>query len=68
MVIFVQQKQRDMKFKKYRIVRDSYSGYECQTWRLWFPFWMQGRTNTHRSIEDAEKYIRSRGFVKYVNL
>ena len=48
-----------MKLKRYRIVTDRYLGYECQVWRLWFPFWIQmGLTNTHRSIEDAEEYIR----------
>lgn len=47
-----------MKWKKYRIVRDGYAGYEVQTWRLWFPFWIQGRTNTHISLESAKKYLQ----------
>jgi len=51
-----------MKLTKYRIVRDSYAGYEVQKWRVWFPFWLQcfsGRVicNTHSSIEDAKQFI-----------
>lgn len=46
-----------MKFKKYRVVRDNYCGYEVQTWRAWFPFWIQGKVNTHSSLEQAKKYI-----------
>lgn len=46
---------------RYRIIRDSYLGYECQKWRLWFPFWqMMGFTNTHRTIEEAVRYIKVR--------
>jgi hypothetical protein len=47
-----------MVLKKYRVVRDNYCGYEVQTWRFWFPFWVQGRVNTHRSIEEAKEYIK----------
>lgn len=48
-----------MKLKRYRIVRDNYAGYECQIWRLWWPFWMQmGYTNTHSKIEYARLYIK----------
>lgn len=50
--------------KKYRIVRDRHLGYEyeCQVWRLWWPFWTQmGNmgygTNTHRTIEEAKAFI-----------
>lgn len=46
-----------MKLKKYRVVRDNYSGYEVQTWRAWFPFWIEGKVNTHISLEQAKKYI-----------
>lgn len=47
-----------MKLVKYRIVRDTYSGYECQIWRFWFPFWTElGHENTHKTIYDAEEYI-----------
>ena len=56
-----------MKYKKYRIIRDSYLGYECQTWRVWFPFWIQGKTNTFKTIEEAENYIKTGGVIKYVN-
>ena len=49
-----------MKLRKYRIVRDIYSGYECQVWRLWFPFWVQMNfTNTHSSLEGAINYIEN---------
>jgi hypothetical protein len=47
-----------MKIKKYRIIRDGYSGYEVQVWRIWFPFWIQcGITNTHHTIDEAKKAI-----------
>ena len=47
-----------MRLKKYRIVRDRYLGYECQVWRLWFPFWVQmDFTNTHSTIENAKEFI-----------
>lgn len=46
-----------MKTKKYRVVRDDYCGYEVQTWRIWFPFWLQGKVNSHSSLEKAKKYI-----------
>lgn len=47
---------------KYRIVKDSYLGYEAQVKRWWFPFyWVQmGFTNTHRTIEDAKNYIKKK--------
>jgi hypothetical protein len=58
-----------MKTRKYRIVRDNYAGYECQIWRIWWPFWVQmGSTNTHGTLERAEEYIEKivnhRKFVK----
>ena len=50
-----------MKLRKYRIVRDNYCGYECQVWRLWFPFWLQmNGVNTHISLESAIHYIKKR--------
>lgn len=54
---------------KYRIVTDGYAGYEVQIWRWWFPFWVQlGFTNTHSTIERAERYARgnARTVVKYL--
>lgn len=58
------QKKMKIKFKKYRIVKDNYCGFECQVWRLWFPFWIQmGFTNTHTSLEKAKEYISTRGEV-----
>jgi hypothetical protein len=48
-----------MKLIKYRIVKDDYCGYECQVWRLWFPFWLQmNGVNTHISLESAIDYIK----------
>jgi len=44
----------------YRIVTDEYSGYEVQSWRWWWPFWVQGSTNTHNTIEKAEACARAR--------
>lgn len=47
-----------MKIKKFRIVSDSYAGYECQIWRIWWPFWVQmGFTNTHTTLEKAKEFI-----------
>jgi hypothetical protein len=42
--------------KRWRIVKDNFAGFEVQSWRWWWPFWLQGRTNTHASVEEAEKY------------
>lgn len=51
---------RKIKFVKYRIVTDQWNGFEAQIWRLWFPFWWQmGWTNTHASLEDAQKFIEN---------
>lgn len=42
---------------KYRIVRDSYNGYEVQHKYWWLPFWIQSDfTNTHTSVEAAERW------------
>lgn len=49
---------------RYRIVKDGYLGFECQKWRLWFPFWLQmGYVNTHPSIDAAISYIKNDGTV-----
>ena len=40
----------------YRIVTDEFAGYEVQSWRWWWPFWVQGTINTHSSIAEAEEY------------
>ena len=56
---------------RYRIVRDSYAGYEVQVWRWWFPFWRQvGFCNTHPTPERAEDWLRRRAQepVKYIEL
>ena len=53
-----------IKVVRYRIVRDNYLGYECQIWRLWFPFWCQMNfTNTHNTIERAIAFIENNGSV-----
>jgi hypothetical protein len=45
---------------QYRIVRDTYNGYEVQVRRWWFPFWVQlGFSNTHTSIERAEAWAEA---------
>jgi len=56
---------------RYRIVVDRYNGYSCQYWRWWFPVWIQiGWTNTHKTIKEAEEYIRGSIdlVVKYVDM
>lgn len=58
-----------MKLRMYRIVTDNYLGYEAQVWRAWFPFWVQiGHTNTFKTVEEAENFIKNRGVVKYVDV
>lgn len=55
--------------ERYRIVKDAYLGYEVQVWRWWWPFWMQaGGTNTHRTLEGAERYAEAnvRRVIKYL--
>jgi hypothetical protein len=43
-------------WRRYRVVRDGYAGYEAQVWRIWLPIWLQiGFTNTSPSIERAVK-------------
>lgn len=47
-----------MKLTRHRIVTDNYAGYECQIWRVYWPFWVQmGFTNTRLSIGEARAYI-----------
>jgi hypothetical protein len=43
---------------EYRIVRDTYSGYEVQIRRWWFPIWLQIGINTHVSEERAEVFAK----------
>ncbi len=53
----------------YRIVRDRYCGYEVQSWRWMWPFWVQaGGTNTHTTIEAARRYAEghARGVEEYL--
>lgn len=54
---------------QYRIVRDDFAGFEVQQRRWWWPFWTQcGFTNTHLTVEAAERYAENhaRGCVKYL--
>lgn len=55
---------------EYRIVRDTYNGYEVQSRRWWWPFWVQGRTNSHQTIAQAEYYAKqlaeNKNAVKYL--
>lgn len=57
-------------WRQYRIVQDSYLGYEAQVRFVLWPFWrMVGGWNTHRSVESAEEQCRnnaSQKFVKYI--
>jgi hypothetical protein len=56
-------------WRKYRIVRDNFSGYEAQVWELWLPFWRQiNFANTSPSVEKAVKIceIHANPVVKYV--
>jgi len=51
---------------RYRIVTDQYLGYEVQSRRWWFPFWIQcgdGRycySNTHQTVDAAKAFIERR--------
>jgi hypothetical protein len=40
-----------------RIAIDDFSGYEVQVWRWWFPVWVVHGANTHRTLDDARRYI-----------
>lgn len=52
---------------KYRIVLDNYCGFEAQVKYWFFPFWIQFKgSNTHFSVEGAERYIAHHRFVKNV--
>lgn len=46
-----------MKIIKYRAIKDNYSVFEVQKWRIWFPFWVQIGVNTHSSLERAKDFI-----------
>lgn len=42
---------------KYRIVADSFAGYEVQIKQWWSPFWFQIGINTFTSVEKAQNFI-----------
>jgi hypothetical protein len=60
---------------RYRIVSDSYLGYEAQIKRWWAPIWIQlGLTNTHATLELAKQQVADhrsgksvRGLVTTIN-
>lgn len=41
---------------EYRIVEDRWAGFEVQIRTRWWPFWRQPRTNTHSTMEAAERW------------
>ncbi len=45
---------------RYRIVKDAYNGFEVQSWRWWFPFWVQPTVNTHSSAAAAREFARKK--------
>ena len=53
---------------QYRIVRDSYLGYEAQIKYWWWPFWVVIGCNTFSSVEVAEEFARkhAKGVVKHL--
>lgn len=52
---------------EYRIVVDSYCGYEVQTKKWWFPFgWWQCGVNTHSSIEEAQDFALKHSTIIYL--
>lgn len=50
--------------KKLRIVKDNFSGFEVQIWRIWWPFWVEcwqyGIINTFSTLEKAEEWANER--------
>lgn len=49
-----------MKYKKYRVIRDNFSGYEAQVRYWFFPFWLECfGTNTTSSLEGSKKVIEN---------
>ena len=48
----------DITIEKYRVVTDTYLGYEAQQWKWYFPFWVQVYyCNTGSTIEYSLKLI-----------
>jgi len=43
---------------EYRVVKDSYAGYEVQYRRWWFPIWIQVGVNTWSTLDRAEQFAR----------
>jgi hypothetical protein len=57
--------------RRYRIVNDNYLGFEVQSRRWWWPFWIEChgsiyRSNTHSTIESARKFIDGKTKSKFV--
>ena len=46
-------------WKRYRIMPDTWGGFQAEVWTIWWPFWRQiGFTNIHRTEEEAEAFVR----------
>lgn len=58
---------------RYRIVTDSYLGFEAQCWRPWLPFWIpmskgDYSSNTSSTEKEAEEFIsKKRTPPKYID-
>jgi hypothetical protein len=48
---------------RYRIVRDHFAGYEVQFRYWWMPFYLQGKVNTHPSLEKAKEYVKNSKYI-----
>ena len=47
----------------FRVVSDSYNGFECQRKRWWFPVWFEIGTNSFPNINEAKAFIENQGKV-----
>lgn len=51
---------------RYRIVPDTFAGFEVQIKRWWFPVWLEVGTNTFQTVEIATAWIRSHQRAVYI--
>lgn len=49
-----------IKTVRYRVINDSYGGYKCQQWRIYFPFWvhMDGYS-VFKTLREARQFIHN---------
>lgn len=41
-------------YRRFKIMRDSYAGYEVRVWRAWWPLWLQvDGCNTHTTLDSC---------------